>query len=259
MLTSLLVYRVCRSEAFQKSDHLDLKHLQELIVSESLQFYKNITEDSKLFTNKISDQLADLDWIELKKSISLSDSEWLEYADSLNFLKTKKNDTLSDNIKDSPKNLNIVDGDLSYNTNLNVIKSSDKEIGHDDALTNQSNTQNRLIVASKKIVPSDSLVLSVNKSTDVDERYPHLTNDQDYNLLQKMLSEAKSENLLGLPSLPNSKIHLRRAVTLYKNCQPKITKLIGLRTLSSIEKTHLQILQQEVSKQIYWGTKLSTL
>lgn len=89
--------------------------------------------------------------------------------------------------------------------------------------------------------------------------YPNLEKSRSYVTGMKELEKAKEENRKGMPGKASSKRHLKKAVYLYKKSRKSLMRAQKDRSLNAAEKAHIEEMLTEISKQIYWGSKLGAM
>jgi hypothetical protein len=232
-------YIIWRNENLEDLKISNLQDFEDLFWKTSKSLGSEIQNGAQLIGERIENEWESFDWNELKSSVSLSEKEWQDYRESLNFLKPKdevavveSKDISSEDQKNSPPVLTSPKIKSIDSTSKNVSELK----GKDDIAQNSPPQQ-----------PSNA------------EEWPHLSHSSAYQSTLATLENAKEDNRKGLPSLPNYKVHLKKSLELYKKCQISLLKIQKNKNLTTKELESIEILLSDVGQQIYWGSKFSSL
>lgn len=220
-------------------ENMNWKTLSELFKSEGKKLGDEVRDGSMTLIDKIQNEW--VDWEELKGNWTLSEDEFEDFKrESLAFLSMSDSD--SSDVATAPPQGKEDDPVL---VNKPATPTSSSGPG-----TEPKKEPVKVVVKKDPVPPAPKKPRSP---------YPNLEKSRSYTQGMADLEKAKEYNRKGLPGKPNAKGNLKKAVSYYKKSQKKMVEASRISGLSGKEKAHIDKLQEEISKQIYWGTKLGSL
>jgi hypothetical protein len=229
-----VVYRLW-DQGELKKENFSTEAMGQLLKQEAEKLGSEVKEGSIALKNKIQHEW--VDWDELKGNWTLSEDEFEAFKkDSLAFLSMDEE-------------VDPITTDKEEELPVQKVTSAKPEP--------QPTTSSKAPTEPKKVV--------VKKTPKAPEpraprtAYPTLDKSRAFTQGMADLNKAKEYNRKGLPGKPNAKGNLKKAVSYYRKAQKKMAEASRAPGLNSKEEARLEKLQQEIGKQIYWGSKLGTL
>jgi hypothetical protein len=218
-----------------KKENFNREAMGELFSKEAQRLGSEVKEGSLALKDKIQNEW--IDWDELKGNWTLSEDEFEAFKrESLAFLSIEGEDGSSEPEEEPSVRVE--------KTGTETAKVEDK-------------TQPEPPPVKKEVVVKKEPARPAPRAPS--SPYPNLEKSRSYAQAMTDLENAKNYNRKGLPGKPNAKSNLKKAVSFYKKSQKQMAAASRTSGLTNKEKAHIEKLQEEIGKQIYWGSKLGSL
>lgn len=222
---------------------------------EGLALTQEMKERGMVIKGKLEAELQEVDWSELQSklqdTLALGKNELEELKGSFAFLKDKSTDI---DLEKAKKDLGVGEIEVPDDIPDDILSLDGPDAAEKVSRNLQRKPELNSDPESNSELESDTEATPEHASI-----YPVLEKNRNYVMAMAELEKAKEENAKGMPGKDNNKKYLKKAVYLYKKCRDRLLKCEDLKGLNAREAAHVESLLEEVSKQIYWGSKLGAM